>query len=188
MKNNQIFRLALLMVIGSFLLSSCASVNNVATDYDVNTDFSRFTTYNFWDDVKQSENNQPEYDQLDERRIKEAVAKSLETKGYAYTDNNPDLLANVRIMVKTRRNATTFNPNFGYWRFGGANNININEYEEATIVVDLVDAQRNVLIWQGSIESPSVRNPEERDRKMKDAVMKMMLKFEQRAGRSNRSS
>ncbi len=188
MKTYKILKVALVAILGAFLLSSCASVNSVTTDYDVSTDFSRYTTYNFWDDVKQDTEESPKYDQLDERRIKEAVARALETKGYQYTDNNPDLLANVRVMVKTRRNATTFNPYWGFWGFGGTNNININEYEEATIVVDLVDAERNVLVWQGSIESPSVRDPEERDRKIKDAVGKMMLKFEHRAGRANRNS
>lgn len=188
MKTIKNFRLVLVGVVVTFLVSSCASVNNnLSTDYDVGTDFSRFTTYNFWDDVKQNNDGIPEYDQLDERRIKEAVAKALETKRYAFSEDNPDLLANVRIMVKTRRNASTVNPYWG-WRFGGANNIDINEYEESTIVVDLVDAERNVLVWQGSIKSPNVRNPEERDRKIKDAVIKMMLSFEHRAGQSSRNS
>ena len=188
MKTYKFFKVALLSTIVAFLVSSCASVNNVTTDYDVSTDFSKYTTYNFWDDVKQNDEENPEYDQLDERRIKEAVARALETKGFAYTDENPDLLANVRIMVKTRRNATTINPYWGYWGWGGTNNININEYEEATIIVDIVDAERNVLVWQGSIDSPTVKDPEERDRKIKDAVGRMMLKFEHRAGKSTKTS
>ena len=66
--------------------------------------------------------------------------------------------------------------------------MNINEYEEATILVDIVDAKKNLLVWQGSIQSPTANDPEERDRKVKDAVTKMLLKYEHRAGQSSPTS
>ncbi|MBT33099.1 MAG: hypothetical protein CMO01_25855 [Thalassobius sp.] len=187
MKTTRFNKLFLMIPVMGLLLASCSSVSNVVTDYDAGTDFSRFKTYNFWDDVKKTD-DKPSYDQLDERRIKEAVAQSMESKGYEFTEEAPDLLANVRIMVKTKRNATSMNPYYGYWRFGGYNNININEYEEATILVDIVDANKNVLVWQGSIQSPTAKDPEERDRKIKDAVMKMFIKFDHRAGQSSSTS
>ncbi|WP_020533652.1 DUF4136 domain-containing protein [Flexithrix dorotheae] len=165
---------------------ACSTSNQVATDYDVKADFSQYTTYNFWEFDKEDE-KELGYDQLDERRVKEALVQQMESRGYTMTEK-PDLLVNVRIMVKTRQNATTNNmyPYRYYW--GGGYNININEYEESTIVVDLVDAQKKELVWQGSIEMPTTTEVEARDRKIKDAVMTLFLKYPHRAGKMNATS
>ncbi|MBX2844035.1 MAG: DUF4136 domain-containing protein [Flammeovirgaceae bacterium] len=187
MKNNQqkFISIILILVLGLFA-GACSTTNQVATDYDIKADFSQYTTYNFWEfDEKGDE--RLGYDQLDERRVKEAVVQQMDTRGYKVSED-PDLLVNVRIMVKTRRNATSNNPYPYRYYWGGSYNVNINEYEESTIVVDLIDGKKKELVWQGSIEMPTTNDVESRDRKIKDAVMTLFLKYPHRAGKMNATS
>lgn len=89
----------LLLTSCGILLISCATTSGVMTDYDREADFSKYFTY-YWSDEFQMENSrdgQKEplfYNTLNKKRLKQAIQKEMEARGYKLSSTNPDLLVN----------------------------------------------------------------------------------------------
>jgi len=142
--------LKLLSLISIFLLASCSSVK-VSSDYDSQTDFSQYKTFAFYkkglDKVAVSD--------LDKKRILKAIESELLAKGLTKS-SSPDVLVN--IFTKARERVDVYRdyyPSWGYrhWNYYGSHygnsNTRISKYTEGTLFVDLIDAQKKELAWQG---------------------------------------
>jgi hypothetical protein len=159
-----------------FLLVSCSSVR-VSTDYDTNIDFSRYKTFAFYkkgiDKVQISD--------LDKRRILKAIEKELLNLGFVKS-NNPDLLVN--IFTKSREKIDIYNNNnmfFGWhpWYYGPNFGTQISQYTEGTLFIDLIDANKKELAWQGigSGALNSARNVAKKEERIKEFVVEIMAKY-----------
>jgi uncharacterized protein DUF4136 len=156
--------LKVLSVLSLFLLVSCTTVN-VSSDYDKGTDFTVYKTYAFY----KKGIDKVEISDLDKRRILRAIDAELTTKGMVKTDNDPDLLVN--IFTKSREKIDVYNNAYygwypwyygygygyggfygGYGGFGpgyGFGYNNVSTSTEGTLFIDLIDARRKELAWQG---------------------------------------
>jgi len=140
------------------IIGSCSSVN-VYSDYDKGTDFSNFKTYAFY----KKGIDKVEISDLDKKRILRAIEKELKGKGMV-PSNNPDLLVN--IFTKTREKIDVYNNNYygwypwyygygygyGYGPYGpgyGFGYTNVSSSTEGTLFIDLIDARKKELTWQG---------------------------------------
>lgn len=140
------------------IIGSCSSVN-VYSDYDKGTDFSNFKTYAFY----KKGIDKVEISDLDKKRILRAIEKELKGKGMVPSDN-PDLLVN--IFTKTREKIDVYNNNYygwypwyygygygyGYGPYGpgyGFGYTNVSSSTEGTLFIDLIDARKKELTWQG---------------------------------------
>ena len=109
-------------------------------------------------------------------RLKRATGAQLERLGYTYDERNPDLRVNFFLNVANRQEVRS-SPSasmggggyYGYRRGGyGAwggypYDVETVNYKAGTLSVDLVDAKKNSLVWQGLAEGrlkdESVRHP-----------------------------
>jgi hypothetical protein len=168
----KIVPLALLLL----LVTSCLSVR-VAADYDKEASFNNYKTYAFF----KPGIDKAEISDLDKRRILRAVEAELTAKGFVKSEN-PDLL--VSIFTKSREkinvNRTGFGP-YGYgwgWSPWYWNNYStVTSSTEGTLYVDLIDANKKELVWQGmgtGYLSKSMKHKEER---IKEFVNKIMEKY-----------
>jgi len=139
----KILKTATLFILTLMLFASCATVR-VKTDYDSHTDFSKFKTFAFYkkgiDKAKISD--------LDKRRILRAVEAELKAKGMTLSQN-PDVL--VSIFAKSRKHVDVYNHN-SYWYpsyYGSHWRNNSSSYVEGTLFIDLIDAKKKSLLWQG---------------------------------------
>ncbi len=138
------------------ILNACSSVN-VYSDYDKETDFSEFKTYAFY----KKGIDKVEISDLDKKRILRAIEKELKIKGLVPSEN-PDLLVN--IFTKSREKIDVYNNNYygwypwyygyGYGNFGagpgyGFGYTNVTSSTEGTLFIDLIDARKKELSWQG---------------------------------------
>ncbi len=137
-----------------FILGSCASVN-VSSDYEKGTDFSNYKTYAFY----KKGIDKVEISDLDKRRILRAIEAELNAKGMVIS-KNPDLL--VSIFTKSREKIDVYNNNYygwypyyyGYGYYGpgfgyGFGYNNVSTSTEGTLFIDLIDAHKKELVWQG---------------------------------------
>ncbi len=127
---------------------SCTSVR-VATDYDTKVDFNAYKSFAFYkpgiDKVDVSD--------LDKKRIMRAVEAELIAKGMQKS-TTPDVLINLFTKSRERINV---NDNFIWgvgwgwnpWMWGGLGRLNINQYIEGTLFIDVIDAKEKELVWQG---------------------------------------
>src|SRR2546430_11660323 len=93
----------------ALLLASASFGQQVKTDYDRGTDFSRYKTYS-WEKVQTQ-------DQLWVDRIKEAVNAALAAKGLTPVESGGDISVVAIEMTKNQRTLNTFYDGFGGgWR------------------------------------------------------------------------
>lgn len=166
----------LLSIVLIVLLASCSSVK-VNYDYDKTVDFSSYSTYNYYSDMQSG------LSQLDEKRLLNALDSTLKAKGYRLAEE-PELFIN--IISNEYRSAP--NNNVGVGLGGGGRNVgggisvglplggpNI----QRSIQIDLVDAQRDALVWQAVAESGLRENasPSVREDKLRAVVKKVFSKF-----------
>lgn len=136
----------LLPLVIFFLVASCSSVR-VTSDYDTATDFSKYKTFAFY----KKGIDKVEISDLDKRRILKSVEAEMLAKGFVKSEN-PDILVN--IFTKSRQKVDVYDNNHFYmgwhpWYYGPNFGMTISKYTEGTLFVDLIDAEKKELVWQG---------------------------------------
>ena len=180
--------LKILPVLFLFILASCSSIS-VSSDYDKGTDFTVYKTYAFY----KKGIDKVEISDLDKRRILRAIEAELNAKGMVKAEN-PDLLVN--IFTKSREKIDVYNNNYygwypwyygygygyGYGGYGmgyGFGYNNVSTSTEGTLFIDLIDAHKKELAWQGigkGILSDS-RSIDKKVAKINEIVSKIMTEY-----------
>ena len=163
------------------VLTSCSSVR-VATDYDREANFDNYKTFAFF----KPGIDKAEINDLDKRRILKAIETELMAKGYIKSEN-PDML--VSIFTKSNQRVDIYNNAWGNgaWGWGGYggwgwrsgwNNNQVTTTTEGVLYIDLIDAQKKELIWQGSgTGNLETRNVEKKEVRVKEFVSQMLMQF-----------
>ena len=137
--------------------AGCATTSGPKTriDYDKAADFSVYRTYGF---PKETGTDRGGYSTLVTSYLKSAMSAQMEARGYKYSEERPDLLVNFYMNTRERTEIRPA-PEAGYGYYGyrrgfyGAwyDDRTIN-YQVGTINLDIVDAARKQLIWEGVCE------------------------------------
>ena len=145
----------------------CATTGpDIRIDYDRAVDFSTYTTYGF---VEELGTDRAGYSTLITTYFRDAVDREMQTRGYQYTETNPDLVlnffANARDVTEIRPRSRVW-VGYGYYgyRYGMyhawplyADDVDTVHYKIGTANIDVVDAQRRQLIWEGVAEGKLTR-------------------------------
>ena len=173
MKTIQILPVFLLLV-----LTSCSSVR-VASDYDKNADFNQYKTYAFF----KSGIDKVEISDLDKRRILTAIDTELASKGFIKSEN-PDLLINIFTKSRQQVDVNQFNTGWGYgWGWGwnpymwGGRNTSVSTSTQGMLYIDLIDAKKKELIWQGEGIGILNQNIDKKDERIQEFVQKILAKY-----------
>jgi hypothetical protein len=172
MKNN-IFKV-FLSVILLIVVTGCAEIR-VSTDYDHKADFSKYKTFNFSKEVDKVTLND-----LNRRRLKEAITKQMEAKGFQVS-TTPDVLVNAFVKGKTKYTATantSYNGGFYYRGWGSSNTyVDVNKSIEGTLFVDIIDVQEKKMVWEGVAEGLVNPRTEIREEKINNIVGMIFKSF-----------
>jgi hypothetical protein len=165
--------LPILMVV--FLMTSCTSVR-VASDYDRAADFNSYKTFAFY----KTGIDKAEISDLDKRRILRAIETELIAKGFTKSEN-PDLL--VSIFTKSREKINVYNNGFGPYGYGWGwspwyyNNSYASSSTEGSLYIDLIDAHKKELVWQGIGRGYISQDMNRKEERIKEFVMKILEKY-----------
>ncbi|NND51596.1 MAG: DUF4136 domain-containing protein [Flavobacteriaceae bacterium] len=170
----------------TLLITSCVSVR-VASDYDKEADFSTYESFAFY----KTGIDQAEISDLDKRRILRAIEAELLAKGFTKSEN-PDLL--VSIFTKSRERINVYNNGWGgygygwgwspwYWGGYGYGYGSVTKSTEGSLYIDLIDASKKELVWQGTGTGYLTRNMDKKEERIKEFVMKIMEKYPPGAGK-----
>jgi hypothetical protein len=160
-----------------FLLTSCTSVR-VASDYDKNVNFDTFKTFAFY----KTGIDKAEINDLDKRRIMRAIESELLVKGFSKS-SNPDIL--VSIFTKSREKINVYSNNgFGPYGYGWGwspwywnNNSYTSSSTEGSLYIDLINANKKELVWQGIGRGYISENMSNKEERIKEFVSKIMEKY-----------
>lgn len=168
----------LLTVFLLLVFASCSSVK-VYSDFDNKVDFTQYRTYAF----HKNGIDKVEISQLDKKRILNAIDRELVNKGMIKS-NNPDLLINIFTKEREKIDVNQFNMGWGYgWGWGwnpylwGGRNTYATSSTEGTLYIDLIDARKNELIWQGEGVGYLTENRKEKEKRINEFVAKILEQF-----------
>ena len=159
------------------LLASCSSVS-VNSDYDKNATFANYKTYAY----NKTGIDKVEISDLDKKRILRSIDETMALKGFTKSEN-PDVLINFFTKEREQVDVTQFSAGWGYgwgwgwnpWMLGG--NVNVNKYTEGTLTIDIIDAKKKELIWQGIGEGALTKCAERKDENIKEFVSKILEQY-----------
>jgi hypothetical protein len=128
----------------------CSPQFQVYTDYDPQKDVRSFSKFR-WLEVQNVEAGQNPiyYNELNDKRIKSAVADELKTAGYSFDKVNADFIVHYHIMVKDKGVVYTDDLGYCYGKYWMDEQTHLYQYSEGTIIIDIMDAKTNDLIWRG---------------------------------------
>lgn len=172
--------LSILFSVGLLIgIVGCSSIA-VKSDYDQEVNFANLKTFD-WIAQPQKPASDPILEgTLMEKRIQNAVNKGLTAKGYQQqTDGEPDFLLAYHIGVKDKLDVQDWGYGYGprrFWRWGGV--VQVREYQEGTLILDIIDSKSKQLIWRGwAIEEVVDLSSEKVEKKIDQAVKKIFEKF-----------
>lgn len=164
----------LLLASATLGLTSCSAFN-VRSDYAETASFSNYKTYKLRiDDLKLND--------IDKDRVLNEVSKQLQLKGLTVADN-PDLIVNVKANHKKIRDINRSSP-YGMYGWGGPFGWGVgmsrtwsSNYNEGALIVDLIEASTNKLVWQGIGSGISVDSPKAKQKQIPKIVSEIMADY-----------
>lgn len=164
----------LLPVVLVIVLAGCSGIK-VSTDYDRKVDFSKYQTFNFSKEVDQVNLND-----LNRRRLKDAITKELNARGLQFS-KSPDVLINAFVKGKTRYSAQANTNYWGgmYYRGMGSSNtsVDVNKSVEGTLFVDIIDVREKKMIWEGVAEGLVNPRTETREETINSVVKQIFRNY-----------
>jgi len=167
-----------------FVATSCVSVR-VSSDYDKNVNFNEYKTFAFY----KKGIDKVDISDLDKRRILRAIESDLMAKGFTKSEK-PDLLVN--IFTKSREKINVYNNHYYGWYpwyyggfgpygygFGPGAYNNVSKSTEGTLFIDLIDANKKELAWQGMGTGALTTSGDiaKKEARIKEFVNEIMAKY-----------
>jgi hypothetical protein len=136
------------MTVAAVAVAGCATMN-VSSHVERDLDFTQYHTYGWGPtDALPTRDPRLDGDPFFHDHMQGAVDKSLQSRGLTLSTSGPDLLLHYHANVTERLQANRLDQLDGFCTSescpGG-----ITEYEASTIVLDVVDARTNRVIWRG---------------------------------------
>jgi Domain of unknown function (DUF4136) len=132
------------------LIWSCSDQIRVKTDYDRESTFAQYKTYG-WLEKKdiETKNNPLIYNELTDKRIKKAVEIFFPSRGLTPANENPDLRIHYHIVVDNKASLHPEPYGYNYSPYWQRSRMDVYQYREGTLILDLMDPKSNNLVWRG---------------------------------------
>ncbi len=151
-----------------FFLLSCGPTYLITSDCEKEIDFSTYHTYK----VRQHQKDfRIGINPINQQRIERALNREMKRLQYQVSDN-PDLLVSYFVKIERIQEINPYGPYYRQWQY--PHWYKVNEYEEGTLVIDLIDPQKNIVVWHGAVSGRVYRNMEKVEEKINRVVKELM--------------
>lgn len=177
----------LFSILSLILLGGCSSIST-SSDFDSTIDFTKYKTYMWYTGEMPADDALTKHP-LVKKRIENSVEKALEAKGMKKgTEDKFDFVVILHAGTKEKMQVNNYNyGGYGYGRYGrgwggygGMTTTDVNYYDEATLVVDFIDAEKKELSWRGTasgVVSKSQKTQAEAQANADEVINKIMEAF-----------
>ncbi len=184
-------RAALALVLTSALLACSNNPTVVSTDF-VALDYSKHTRFAWFEGDMTRHSGVTD---IGHQRIQENIVADLQGKGFTLVEPaEADLIVNYSVVAREKVDINTYQvydgyaPGFTWNRDHGAivnktreeyTETQVEEYYEGTLIVDILDAGNNQIVWRGVGRKrlSEEMDKEARDRLIKEVVSSVMKNF-----------
>lgn len=179
--------LCLTLLLGG-LLAGCASGPSIVTNAAPGFDVSAYRSFAYLDPLSTDREGMRT---IESQELMAATTRELEARGFTRDDANPDMHVNFMIATKEKiESRPTAGPSMYYGRarygtwggygmgMGMGTTTEVVQRTEGTLSIDLIDAQRKELVWEGSATArvtDSLR--ENRSAAINSAVRDIFIEF-----------
>jgi Domain of unknown function (DUF4136) len=158
-----------------FALSACANLPNVRSSFDRSADFTQYKTFAFLSPLATDRDG---FQSIVSQQLKVATQREMEARGLRMDINAPQLLINFNaaLVDKTRVSSSPVMVDGGLGFYGGGfygyrrgmyslwpqyvEQTVVFNYKEGTLSIDVIDAARKQLVWEGVVTDSSVTQEE----------------------------
>ncbi len=177
-----------------FVLAGCATMS-VNSDWDTRADFSKLRTY-AWTSESQPRTQDPRLNNtLLDSRIRNAIDQTLSDRGYQkIPTGTPDFQVSYQAAIEKKMDVTQVSMPYQMpyttvsggvvrvnpmWNVHGRTDTFVTQYDEGTLLLDVVDPKTNSLIWRGTAKKAidEKSTPEKREANIRKAVQKILAGF-----------
>ena len=164
------------------LLVAACSTFAVGSDYDQSFDFRTARSWQWADPPGHAMGDDPRArSDLTHQRIRRAIERELGAKGMQKRSSGAELWVAYHLGVERHVEVETqyVNNPAGRVVYVGVPEVTTREYERGTILVDLVRASDNHLVWRGTVSARlhERMTPQEREKRINEAIRAVMQKY-----------
>lgn len=159
-----------LSVAAVLAVAGCASGPDIRVDSDPTVNVTVFKSFGFFAPLA---TDKAGYSTLVSSHLKDASRREMERRGYVYDEARPDLLLNFQLNVEEKteiRSSPSVGASYGYYGYRSYGawasypvDVQTTNYKKGTLNLDVVDAERKMLVWQavgeGRIKKEAMQNP-----------------------------
>ena len=155
----------LLTFIGTVLLAlgGCANGPDVRVALDRSADFTQYKTFAFASPLGTDRGG---YQSIVSKELKATTQREMEARGMRLVATAPQLLVNFSAAIADKTRVSTMpvfigmDAGFGYYGYRGGlyapwpmyvDQTVVTQYKEGTLNIDVVDAARKQLVWEGVV-------------------------------------
>jgi hypothetical protein len=186
---NWILKLAPALVL-AFVACSLTYAQDVRTNYMPGTDFSKYRTYTWVDEVQGVPAVGGHPDQILDAQVKEAIDLQMVAKGFTKVEDGgkADLLLNYQLAIDREKQINGFGDNLGAGPWGGWGpwgggfgtfSASTSSNYIGTFVVGMYDPATKKLVWIGAAQhaiEPS-KNQEKNRQRLNKGAQKLLKDF-----------
>ena len=160
----------------------CSTVRT-SSDYDPSANFASYHTYG-WLPEGPEPTGHPRIDNpMLHERVRKSIDRALQAKGYALSAD-PDFLVTYHLSAQQKTDVTTYNEGY-YGRYGyvvGFPTTTVRQYDEGTLIIDVIDARARKVVWRGSAtrrlrEQSGQQDPAELEKRVFETVSETLAGF-----------
>jgi hypothetical protein len=166
------------------LLAACATGPQVSSTESANAEFHRYRSFAFYEPLAMERGG---YATPASERARAVARREMEARGYRYDPEAPDLWLNINAYLVERTNVSSM-PTIDWayyysYRHGyvavpfHTERTLVSEYREGTMNVDLVDVQRNRLVWEGVATGRAPRSQADRLARIDETMALIFRQF-----------
>lgn len=157
----------------------CATMS-VSSHMEPRLDTSRYHTFS-WGSPDPLPTGDPRLDQnpFFKDHIEGAVERQLALRGVKLADKDADLQIHYHAVITPRLDVNRVDREHGYC-FDESCGSRVFEYEQGTLVIDVIDVRTNRLIWRGWAQEaiePALKNEDRMSKDINEAVRRMLERF-----------
>lgn len=180
MKHSRILAYTLLAAFSA----ACGGGLRVTTDYDPEAAFDGYQTYKWAERTLEGQDPRV-YNDILARRIRSAIDAALEAKGYREVSGTPDFYVAWHGAIEGRMDVQAINHYYGYgwgWYYPGGmvQDTYVRNWDEGTLMIDIVDARGNNLVWRATGQAEldeRPQSPEVQQERLNEAAVEMLAGF-----------
>ena len=197
MSHNSRNLVARLGIASALVLLACYLTNaqDVRTNYMPETDWSKYRTYAWVDEVQGLPNVGGHPDQILDTQVKQAIDSQMAAKGFTKLADGgkPDLLVGYQLIIDREKQISGFGDSWGGWGGGGGPwgggfgtfSADTSTNYVGTFVVGMYDPAAKKLVWIGGAQhdvEPS-KKPEKNQERLNKGAQKLLKDFPPRRGK-----